>query len=255
MRVTVLGSAASHAGSGQACSGHLVESNGMRVLFDCGNGVLANLYRVADPYSLDAIFVTHNHPDHYVDLYSMQAMLRYAPAGPAEKVPLFMPPGLFQRMQQLLSERGAAEFREAFQLTELQDGRAVTLGDMTVTPHAVHHTEPTFALVAQADGVRLCYSADTSPGPWVVDAARGVDLLLAEATLPEPFAGASPHMTSAEAGSLAREAGVGKLVLVHVWPTNDRVSMARVASDAFGGPVTVATELDCFEVTRKGIPS
>ncbi|PKQ15351.1 MAG: MBL fold metallo-hydrolase [Actinobacteria bacterium HGW-Actinobacteria-7] len=255
MRVTVLGSAASHAGAGEACSGHLVECDGGRVLFDCGNGVLSNLYKVADPYRLDAVFITHNHPDHYVDLYSMQAMLRYAPEGPLERMPLFMPTGLFQRMQGLLSERGAAQFREAFELTELRDREPVHIGAMTVTPYAVNHTEPTFALVAQADGVRLCYTADTAPGPWVVAAARGADLMLAEATLPEPYAGASPHMTAAQAGALALEAGAGRLVLVHVWPTNDRTRMAAVAQSAFAGPVTVARELDSFEVTRKGTPS
>ena len=50
----------------------------------------------------------------------------------------------------------------------------------------------------------------------------GADLLLAEATLPEAYAGAAPHMTASQAGELAREAGARALVLVHVWPTNDR---------------------------------
>jgi ribonuclease BN (tRNA processing enzyme) len=166
-----------------------------------------------------------------------------------------MPAGLFERMQLLLSERGAAEFREAFEVTEVYDGQTVHIGQMSVTAYAVNHTEPTLSLVAQAEGLRMCYSADTAPGPWIVAAARGADLFLAEATLPEPFAGASPHMTSSEAGTLARDAGAGELVLVHVWPTNDRALMAQIAADAFGGPITVATEFDAFEVTRKGTPS
>ncbi len=123
MRLTVLGSAASHARAGQACAGHLVESGKTRLLFDCGNGALANLYRVADPYSIGAVFVTHNHPDHYVDLYSMQAMLRYAPQGPMPSVPLYMPEALFGTMQMLLSERGAAEFRKAFAFTAARGRR------------------------------------------------------------------------------------------------------------------------------------
>lgn len=255
MRVTVLGSAASHAGAGEACAGHYVEGGSARVLFDCGNGVLANLYRVADPYALDAVFVTHNHPDHYCDLYSMQAMLRYAPSGTRGSLPLYLPAGLFERMQALLSERGAAEFREAFVVHELEHGVAVKVGDMTVTPHAVEHTDPTFALVADADGVRLSYTADTAPGDSAFAAAEGADLLLAEATLPEPFAGASPHMTAREAGELARAAGAAAVVLVHVWPTNDRAEMQRVASEAFGGPAFVASELDTYPVTPRGSDS
>jgi ribonuclease BN (tRNA processing enzyme) len=248
MRLTVLGSAASHAGRGEACAGHLIQGGGVSVLFDCGNGVLANLYKVADPYSIDAVFVTHNHPDHYADLYSMQAMLRYAPSGPVSGVALYMPDGLFDRLQLLLSERGAREFREAFDYKPLVDGVAVTVGAMTVTPHAVEHTEPTYALCAQADGGRLCYTADTAPGDSALAAASEAGLLLAEATLPEAFAGASPHLTASQAGELATAAGARELVLVHVWPTNDRAQMAEAARSKFAGPVTVASELDSFDI-------
>ena len=115
MRLTVLGSAASHAARGSGVRGlPRREREATRLLFDCGNGALANLYRVADPYSIDAVFVTHNHPDHYVDLYSMQAMLRYAPEGPCRACRCTCRSGSSARCRSLLSERGAAEFREAF---------------------------------------------------------------------------------------------------------------------------------------------
>lgn len=251
MRLTVLGSAASHAGRGQACAGHYLEGGGAAVLFDCGNGVLSNLYSVGDPYGLDAVFVTHNHPDHYVDLYSMQSMLRYAPQGPVGPVAMYSPGDLYDRMQGLLSERGALEFREAFADARLTDGDSIDVGDLRVTPMAVEHTTPTFALVAEADGVRLCYTADTRTGDAVLRAARGADLLVAEATLPETYLGRSPHMTASEAGILAREAGAGALVMVHVWPTNDRDEMARLAAEQFDGPVAVAREFDVFDVVAR----
>lgn len=248
MRVTVLGSAASHAGRGEACAGHLVEGGGARVLFDCGNGVLANLYEVSDPRSLDAIFVTHNHPDHYADVYSMQSMLRYAPGGPVDPVALYMPAMLYDRMQSLLSDRGAEEFRAAFRFTPLVDRTPIQIAQMTVTPHPVEHTDPTFALVADADGARLVYTSDTAPGERVRVAAEGADLLLAEATLPECHAGDSPHLSAREAGELARDVAARQLVLVHVWPTNDRGEALREASEAFGGPVSVSREFDVFDV-------
>jgi len=248
MRLTVLGSAASHAGEGQACASHLIESATTRLLFDCGNGSLANLYRVADPYSLDAVFITHNHPDHYVDLYSMQAMLRYAPQGPLPSVPLYMPERLFGTMQVLLSERGAREFRDAFSFAPLEDGVSVQVGGIKVTPHEVEHTDPTFALVAEAAGSKLCYTADTAPGNRILEAARGCGLLLAEATLPDEYSGAAPHLTATQAGELARDAGVKGLVLTHVWPTNDRVRMLDAASAVFSGPVSVASEFATYDV-------
>jgi len=251
MRLTVLGSSASYAGPGQACAGHLVEAGGVRVLFDCGNGALANLARVIDPVDLDAVFITHGHVDHFADVYALHSALRYAPEGPGPAMPIHVPEGLFQRIKCLLSERGASDLDEAFVPSTLADGVPVTVGGMTVTPMAVEHKDPTFALVAEGDGARLVYTADTAPCESVRVAARGAGLLLADSTLPEPYAGAVPHLTATQAGELARAAGVGRLVLVHAWPTNDRASMSAYAERAFGAPVVVASELDVFEVAPR----
>jgi ribonuclease BN (tRNA processing enzyme) len=218
------------------------------VLFDCGPGVIANLARVCDPLALDAVFITHNHPDHIVDLYSLQAILRYAPEGPADRMALWTPPDLFERLACLLSDRGARELREAFDDRDLSACAPVMVKNLQITPHPVVHTDPTFALVAEADGVRLCYTADTMPGAAVLSAARGSDLLLAEATLPQQYAGRAPHLTAEEAGALAADAGAGELVLTHVWPTNDRARMAAEAAAIFSGPVSVASELALYEV-------
>jgi len=248
VRLTVLGSSASCAGAGQACSGHYVEAGGARILLDCGNGVLSNLGTIADPLGLDAVFVTHNHPDHYADIYCLQSMLRYAPDGPRAPLAVYIAGALFARLQLLLSERGAAEFAEAFIPVELVDGEPIVIGEVTITPRLVQHTEPTFALIVEHEGARLVYTADTAPCDGVFSAAAGADLLLSEATLPERFRGMSPHMTAREAGSLATEVGARELVMVHVWPTNDRALMAEEAAEEFSGPVTVAREFDRFEI-------
>lgn len=248
MRLTVLGSSASYAGPGQACAGVLVECEDASVLLDCGNGALVNLARVADPLALDAVFVSHPHPDHFLDLYALQALLRYAPAGPAPALPLHLPAGLFGRMGALLSERGRAELAEAFRVRELAPGVRVEVGDLMVTPTRVEHVEESFALVVEGPRGRVCYTGDTASGPAVLEAARGCDLLLAEATLPERYAGRAPHMTAREAGELARAADVGRLVLTHIWPTTDREAILDEAAEAFSGPVAVASELAVFEL-------
>lgn len=248
MRLTVLGSSASYAGPGHACSGHLVRSGETNVLLDCGNGVLANLAQVIEPSTLDAIFITHEHPDHWADLYALQALLRYAPDGPGGKLALHMPSRLFERVIAPLNERGREEFSEAFEVFELAEGATVMVGEVAVTPVAVDHIEPTFACVVEDSSSRLCYTADTSEGIRVLAAAASCDLLLAEATLPEAYAGAAPHMTAAQAGSLAYSAGALRLVLTHLWPTVDRDEAAAVASAAYGCRAYVANELDTFDI-------
>lgn len=252
MRLTVLGSAASYAGAGEACAGHLVQGGGATVLFDCGNGVLANLAKVIDPLDVEAIFISHYHPDHYADLFAYQSLLRYAPDGPAPAIDVYLPESLPDRMKCLLSDRGCAELDEAFTFHELRSGESIAVRDLTVTPVEVDHTEPTFAFRAQADGVLLAYTADSAPGEHVLAAVEGADLVLSEATLPEEYAGVAPHMTATEAGRLARDGGAAELVMSHIWPTNDRDQMEMLASAAFGRSARAAREFDTFEITPKG---
>lgn len=248
MRLTVLGSSASYAGPGQACAGYLVEGGGSRVLFDCGNGVIANLGRVRDPLTLDAVFITHEHPDHLCDIYALQSLLRYAPQGPAAPLALYLPPGVFDALSCMLSERGRQEMEAAFSPQDLEPGATIMVGDLAVTPVLVEHTDTTFALIAEEGAARLCYTSDTEPTSAVLNAAAGSNLLLAEATLPEAFKGRAPHLTASQAGTIARMAGVRALVLTHLWPTNDRDAAAAEARTEFNGPVYVASEMDAYDI-------
>jgi ribonuclease BN (tRNA processing enzyme) len=244
MRLTVLGSSASYASAGRACAGHLVRGGGASVLFDCGNGVLSNLGLIMDPLALDAVIVTHAHVDHFADIYSLQAALRYAPDGPAPAMPLYLPPGLLAHMAAALDDRGAKELGEAFVVRELAVGDELRFAGLTVTVHAGDHIEPTFALRATDGDATLAYTSDVRLGERARAVARGVDILLTEATLPPAYAGRAAHMTPAEAGELAADAGVRTLVLTHFWPTVDRVAAAHEAAKSFGGRIIVADELD-----------
>ncbi|MDH4140093.1 MAG: MBL fold metallo-hydrolase [Coriobacteriia bacterium] len=246
MRLTVLGSSASYASAGQACAGYLVETGDTRVLLDCGHGVLANLARALDPLLLNAVFVTHGHIDHFADVYALQALLRYAPEGPADPMPLYAPEGLFDRMALVLSKKGAEELAAAFLAHSFAEGTGIRVGDVLVTPMRVDHGDDAFALRIEAEGSSICYTADTAPGDAAIAAAEGCDLLLAEATLPERYAGRAQHMTGREAGLLGRQSGAKQLVVTHVWPTNDRETVAREASDAYGSAAVVASEFDVF---------
>ncbi|HEY3317345.1 MAG TPA: MBL fold metallo-hydrolase [Coriobacteriia bacterium] len=250
MRIVVAGSAASYAGAGQACSSYLVETDGTRLLIDCGNGSLANLAKVTDPLALDAIFVTHRHPDHFLDLFALQAAIRYAPSGPVpvRPVPLYAPAGLYESMSCLLDGRGKEDFHASFALQTIEPRRAIAVGDIEVMPAPVEHIPDTFALRVACDGKLLCYTSDSRFGDPVLDAASGADVLLCEATLPAEYAGRAPHMTAEEAGRVATQAGVGTLVLTHLWPTADRGELLAGARRTFGGEIVLAVEMLTVEV-------
>jgi ribonuclease BN (tRNA processing enzyme) len=248
MQLTILGSAASWAGDGQACSGYLVEDEGTTLLVDCGNGALANAASVTDVTSVDAVLISHMHPDHFADLYALQAALRFAPEGPIGSLPLYLPEGLWERLGALLSHHGREQLAEAFEPHVITGGRALTFGGITVTAGAVDHDGPTYAFAFEAAGARLAYTADTRDGKAVRDAVAGCDVLLAECTLPEEYAGMVPHLTAGEAGRLALESGAGMLILTHLWPTTDHARMLREASAVFGGETHLAEELMTIEI-------
>lgn len=65
----------------------------------------------------------------------------------------------------------------------------------------------------------VAYTGDTRPCPSVIERARGADLLIHEATFGLEEADRARdtfHSTAAEAGSVAREAGVASLLLTHL---------------------------------------
>src|SRR5262245_30984945 len=77
LSLTVLGCSGSFAGPGGACSGYLVQAGDTAVVIDLGPGVFANLQAHLDPAALDGLVLTHEHPDHWVDLPVMRNAFRY----------------------------------------------------------------------------------------------------------------------------------------------------------------------------------
>ena len=67
MRLTVLGGCGAWPAAGQACSGYLVEHEGFRLLIDPGYAILPRLLQFVQADDVDAVLVSHGHPDHWPD--------------------------------------------------------------------------------------------------------------------------------------------------------------------------------------------
>jgi ribonuclease BN (tRNA processing enzyme) len=249
MRLTVAGAGASWPGE-QPCSGHLVSAGDTTIMLDCGNGALASAARLTDPAALAAVFVTHEHIDHFGDLYCLQAMLRWAPGGPMPPMALYGPPGLLERMGRVLSEKAASELADAFAFTALLPGDTIPVGPIVVTAMAAAHMDGSLGLRVSEGPAVLAYTGDARPAPET-DAlvAAGADVVLAEATLPAAFAGKAPHLTGGEAGSLATLARAHTLVLTHLWPTADLEALEADARSTFEGRVELGRPGLAVEVT------
>jgi len=241
VRVTVLGGAGAWPSDGQACSGYLVEYDGFRLLMDPGYAVTPLL----DPLRLDAVFVSHGHPDHCADLNPLLRG-RILAGPPVPPLPVYALPGA---VDAVLALDGPRMMAGACTLVEVEPGASFGIGPFTATtrllPHHVANLGIRLAAAGggpSAGGVSLAYTGDTGPSPEIVPLARGVDLLIAEATYPEAVPPPdTPHLSSArQAGEYAEAAGVGSLLLTHLWPGTEPGRALAGAAAAYAGPTSVA---------------
>jgi ribonuclease BN (tRNA processing enzyme) len=236
-RLTVLGSSGTYAAPGNSCSGYLLRHDGAAVLVDCGPGTLARLQEFVHPANLTAVVVSHEHPDHWLDLPVMRNALRYWLDG--EGIPLYSTASTLSLAEELCH----GDLEPTFAPQVITAEQELTIGPFRLRTSRTAHPPETLALRFDADGVSIAYSADTGPAWTFAELGAGIDLAVGEATVlaadAERVAGV--HTTAAEAGAGARAAGVGKLVITHLRPGDDHDEFAAEAADAYGAAVQVAT--------------
>ena len=248
MRLTVVGKSPAWEDVGGACSCYLVEGEDFRLLIDCGNGAFARLRARIDYTEIDAVLLTHLHADHFLDLVPFAYALTHGPAaGERPPPPLLCPPGSAETFRRIVGAWGSEELIEsAFDLREYEPGSSHDLNGLRFNLHEVPHFALTHAVeLIGSSGGRIVFGADCRINDELTAAARGADVLLAESTLaapdPAPLSERG-HMSAAEAGQLAADAGVGRLVLTHISDELDEAAAIEAASKAFDGSVEVARE-------------
>jgi ribonuclease BN (tRNA processing enzyme) len=250
VRLTIIGCSGSFPGPDSPASCYLVEAEGFRLLVDLGSGALGALQRYAGLYEIDAIWISHLHADHCLDMCCYSVARTWHPDGPRPRIPVYGPSQAAVRLGQALSADPAAGgaqgpgIADAFSFTTITPG-PTEIGPLRVTAERMSHPVETFGLRVEHAGRSLAYSADTGETDALDRLARGVDLLLCEASLVEPGPGgpALPeglHLTGRQAAGYAARAGAGQLVLTHLVPWNDVARTLDEADRAFDGPMTLA---------------
>jgi len=238
LELTVLGCSGSYPGRGAACSGYLVRGAGTTLWLDAGSGTMANLQRHVGLEDVDAIVLTHEHPDHWSDIEGYRVACTWGLNRTG--VPVYAPAGLDGRLS-----GGPAP---TYEWHVVADRDRVTVGGLTLRFSRTVHPPETLAVRIDGAGRSLAYSADTGPGWSFTSLGGSIDLALCEATYVEASNGSPIHLTAAQAGAMAGEAGVGRLLLTHLWPTVDPADSQAEASAAYGGPVDLARMNETYPV-------
>jgi ribonuclease BN (tRNA processing enzyme) len=252
MDVTVLGKSPSWPDAGGACSGYLLREGGYTLLLDCGTGVYAKLREHIDYRALDAIVISHLHPDHISDLVPYSFGLSYSSESDARRPQLHVPPAAGAFMHGLGEAWGFGDQLEvAFSLSEYDPEAELQLGPFTARFCEVPHFVRCFAVDVGNGRGRFTYGADCAPNDALPEFARGTDLLMLEATEREDQVtdgGLRGHMTATEAGELAAQARAPRLVLTHFSDQLDAADVRSRAQASFGGTVELAAEGRHFAV-------
>lgn len=246
----------------------LLELDGRRIVVDCGLGVTRGLVQAeVSLRDLDAIFITHLHSDHLLELgplvhtawvTGLQTPVHiYGPKGLRAYWDGFVASMAYDNHLRVVDD-GRVPLETLVRIAEIDEG-PIAFDGMRVTGLRVKHPPVDQAMAYRIDGSKsITFSGDTTYFPPLAAFAKNADVLVHEAMLPEGIevivqktGGGdklrahlhASHTVVDDAAKIARDAGVGHLVLNHLVPVDDprfgpQDWLDRAAS-VWNGPVTL----------------
>lgn len=246
MRLVTVGTGTVVPDSERASACHWIEHGQTRLLVDCGAGALQGLARCSLAWAdVDHLIISHFHTDHIGEIPSLIFALRHALETP-RRAPLAVwgPAGTGRLFAAWADALGAWLVQPGFEVAihELQPGSSVDAGGVQVGIANTPHTDESVALRFEADGSALGYTGDTGPSQELGEFFLGVDLLLAECSLPDELA-VDIHLSPTSLARLAKDAGVRRLAVTHVYPQLRRLNVQELIRRAgYQGEVIMVTD-------------
>jgi len=222
----------------------IVDKEGI-VLIDCPGTPIQRLAQAE--ISLDSItdvIVTHFHPDH-VSGVPLLLMIMWL-MGRKTALRIYGLHHCLERIEHMMGfyhwDNWPKFFPIAFhRLPESEEILVMEKSNFRIHSSPVRHLIPTIGLRIETSNKSktIVYSCDTEPCPSVVQLASGADILIHEA------AGAVVgHSSASQAGEIAREAKVDRLLLIH-YQVGKNVSntLLKQAQQTFQGEVALAQDM------------
>jgi ribonuclease BN (tRNA processing enzyme) len=216
------------------------------LFFDLGSGAVRGMLHTGiDPFDVDRVFFTHFHPDHTVDIVPLLFAIKYGTEEERERPLTLYGPEPFEDFF-----GGVADVWGEWMLgdypTEIRElahtcPSPLTLPGLRVSWAPAEHRPESIAYRLDGENGSFVYTGDTEYAESVVELSKGAHTLLIECSFPDdaPVPG---HLTPGGVASIAREAGVERVVLTHIYPSADALDLLREVGRGFEGEVLVAED-------------
>lgn len=281
MRVWTVGTSSAVPTEERGLAGNLIDYDGERILFDCGEGTQRTLMKEKlGLMKISRIFISHWHADHFSGLLGLiqtmelegreEPLYIYGPPRTEEFTDRILDTGYFNRNYEIFVEdlvegdeivgdgykvrpfeveHGVNAFGFSFEedstrkankekmedlglgsspkIGDLKNGETIEWNGEEIRPEEV---------IEEMPGRKIVYSGDTSRCDNMIENAENADLLIHESTcLHEMIEERHGHTSALQAGEIAEEADVEKLVLTHFSRRyrNEEEKLREEASEVF----------------------
>ena len=222
--------------AGATGAAYLVRHGSTAVLLDLGQGSFPRVAGEIDPTRLDAIVISHLHPDHFVDLVALRHYLVYG-VHPPRRLEVLAPAGLAGRLDALHAEPGFTA--AALDCVDLAEGPR-TVGELSLDARLVTHTAESYAfrVSAPGGGPGLVYSGDCGRAADLAPLIKPGDALLCEVSFGSgPVPPSVHHLDGPGVGELAAATRVGRVLLTHLQMGYGDAATIDSVRRSFDGPV------------------
>ena len=246
----------------------LVKDSSTKLIFDTGSGITQRLTQAQEKVAdIDAVFITHMHSDHIVDLY--QLFISGWHQGRDFPLLVYGPPGIDSFVDQTQSmwkkEQGLRKSWEkrnnnnglSWDVRILKETESIKIGKLEVLAFLVDHypIEPAFGYKITNDEKKIIISGDTGPSENLIINSKNSDILIhelfTETNVHSDNKGSdyektpsSYHTTPSQVGIVANKSNTKHLLLTHfVPPEFNQEEAMKTIRENYKGEVTFSNDL------------
>jgi ribonuclease Z len=270
MELTLLGTGCPSVDHKRFGPSNLISTKKTKILVDCGSGITQRLHELkVSSADIDALFFTHLHSDHAVDIYQLiisswhsyriKPWKIYGPKGTKKFVKKIMDAWADERKLRISYESRASASAFDIQVTEFKSIGNIKIKDLSIKYFEVDHKPVKYAygFSFTNKNKKLTISGDTRPCENLMKYAQKSDVLLHEVFIEGEILQINKmrtkktlhnvqryHTTSTQVGKVAFITQAKKLVLTHFVPTRfNKNNLKKVVKKDFGKDPVIGEDL------------